>query len=76
MYKSLLFYLIVVPKFNGSVQKGAPGHKHGRRDQFSFYVLAAGHIGIHFIKAGLVVIYHFRYLLDVLGHIPLGLGAD
>jgi len=45
-------------------------------DEFSFYVLAAGRIGIHSIKAGLVVIYHFRYLLGVLGHIPLGLGAD
>lgn len=27
MFKSLLFYLIAVPKFNGSVEKGAPGHK-------------------------------------------------
>lgn len=45
-------------------------------DEFSFYVLAAGGIGIHSIKAGLVVIYHFQYLLGVLGHIPLGLGAD
>lgn len=50
--------------------------KHGGRDQFLFYVLAAGRIGIHSIKAGLGVIYHFWYLLGVLGHIPLGLGAD
>lgn len=33
-------------------------------------------VGIHSIKAGLGVIYHFWYLLGVLGHIPLGLGAD